>query len=123
MKWIFHLVKQITLSLMAASGVILILYIVDITLWKGMLGIGIFSITIGILGAFGGDLTISGFMSQTSKNSGPPQAAYRIDLTGPRKFMNYDRSNKQLDLNFAVLLIFMGLILTVAGFYIEAVNQ
>ncbi len=122
MKWILNVAKQIVVSLIGAGGIMLILYIVDITLWKGMLGVGIVSLAVGLLGIFGGDTTISGFMSGPSKNSGPPQAAYRIDLTGPDRFIGYDKSNKQLDLNFAVLLILMGLILTIAGFYIEAVN-
>ena len=88
-----------------------------------MLGVGILSLSVGLLGFFGGDITISGFLSSpSSKNSAPPQAAYRMDLTGPNRFIGYDKSNKQLDLNFAVLLILMGLILTIAGFYIEAVN-
>ncbi len=123
MKWILNLLKQIGVSILGAGGIMLIIYILNITLWKGMLGVGILSLSVGLLGFFGGDITISGFLSgPSSKNIAPPQAAYRMDLTGPKKFMDYERSNKQLDLNFAVLLVLMGLILTIAGFYIEAVN-
>lgn len=123
MKWILNLMKQLAAAFIGSGVVMLMLHVLGITLWKGMLGVGILVLTVGLLGTFGGDVTISGFMSNASAKSGAhPQAAYPMDLTGPRRFTEYERSNKQLDLNFAIILIFIGLFLTIAGFYIESLG-